>query len=152
MADHFLIRPVQAADAARIAELERQCFSDPWSRQGIEEVIGLPIGFGLVAEEAGVVIAYLLARWVGDTAEVLNLAVLPEHRRRGIAAALLGQALSELRRLGVADVYLEVRESNQAARALYGAHGFRVAGMRPAYYRQPTEDALVLRCAISGAA
>jgi ribosomal-protein-alanine N-acetyltransferase len=152
MADPCLIRPIVLADAPRVAELERECFPDPWSREGIEEVISLPIGFGLVAECDGLVVGYILARWVADTAEILNLAIAPSHRRRGLATGLLRQALAGLAQNGVGEVYLEVRESNRSAQALYQAHGFRAAGMRRAYYRRPVEDALVLRRSLSGAA
>lgn len=152
MAAPFQIRPITLADAPRVAELERLCFPDPWSPAGIREAIALEIGFGLVVETQGVVVGYLLCRWVADTAEILNLAIAPTHRRAGLASALLVQALDELGRRGVREVYLEVRESNQPARALYQSHGFRLAGMRPAYYRRPKEDALVLRCPIPGVA
>ena len=152
MADRCPIRPIALADAPRVAELERECFPDPWSQSGIEEVITLPIGFGLVAECDGRVEAYVLTRWIADTAEILNLAVAKGHRRRGLATSLLREAVAWLADRGVAEVYLEVRESNRTAQALYRAHGFHPAGMRRAYYRRPVEDALVLRRSLSGPA
>ncbi|HSB53274.1 MAG TPA: ribosomal protein S18-alanine N-acetyltransferase, partial [Gemmatimonadales bacterium] len=82
---------------------------------------------------------------VAATGEVLNLAVAPEHRRRGIGGALLEAGLKAFRRRKVDEVFLEVRESNHSAQALYLARGFRPVGQRSAYYRNPKEDALVLR-------
>jgi ribosomal-protein-alanine N-acetyltransferase len=148
MATPYGIRAAEPGDAPRIAALERECFPDPWSPAGVKEALSLATGLGLVAEVAGLVEGYILTRWVADTAEILNLAVTPDHRRAGIASALLGEALRELERRGVGDVFLEVRQSNRPAQALYRDWGFRVAGMRPAYYRRPVEDALVLRRAL----
>lgn len=85
---------------------------------------------------------------MAGTGEVLNLAVAPEFRRRGIGGALLRAGLGALRHRKVGEVFLEVRESNHSAQALYLAHGFRPVGQRSAYYRNPKEDALVLRLAL----
>jgi ribosomal-protein-alanine N-acetyltransferase len=148
MVTPYRIRAAEPADAPRIAVLERECFPDPWSPAGVREALTLPTALGLVAEVAGVVEGYLLTRWVADTAEILNLAVAHAHRRAGIASVLLRAALEGLERLGVREVFLEVRQSNRPAQALYRDWGFRVAGMRPAYYRRPVEDALVLRRAL----
>lgn len=141
----YRIRQAVSADAATLAEIERRCFSDPWSKAGIEETIQHGTTIGLIADLAGTVTGYLMIRISGEEGEILNLAVLPEHRRRGIARELLARGLAALRSAGVAEAYLEVRESNQAAISLYGAHGFKPVGMRPHYYRSPAEDALVLR-------
>ena len=148
----YRIRPTSAADAPQVAALELAIFPDPWSAEGIAEVLRTPSCLGFVAEAGGEVIAYILARWVADQAEILNLAVSPDHRRGGLGGALLDQAMDLLRRRGAREVFLEVRVSNEAARRLYEARGFRVAGMRRAYYRRPTEDALVLRWGDTGAA
>jgi [ribosomal protein S18]-alanine N-acetyltransferase len=152
MEDRFRIRAAAPADAARIAELERVCFPDPWSPAGIPEVLEANHCLGCVAEHAGTVVGYGIARWVADTGEILNLAVAPEHRRLGLARAILDAILSRLAGKSVQEVYLEVRASNTSAQALYQARGFRLAGMRTAYYRHPIEDALVLRLALTGAA
>jgi ribosomal-protein-alanine N-acetyltransferase len=151
MDDRFRIRAATPADAARIAELERVCFPDPWSPAGITEVLEAGHCLGCVAEAAGTVVAYALARWVADTGEILNLAVAPEYRRLGMARSILDAILSLLEGRAVREVYLEVRASNIPAQALYQLRGFRLAGMRTAYYRHPVEDALVLRLALSGA-
>jgi [ribosomal protein S18]-alanine N-acetyltransferase len=139
------IRPAALADAPTLSRLERQCFSDPWSTQGFREVLGTPVCFGLIGEAGPEVQGYLLARAVAGEGEILNLAVVPGARRRGIGGALLEVGLRHLRERGAREVFLEVRESNQAARAMYQSRGFRVVGARQRYYRQPVEDALVFR-------
>lgn len=149
MADHFRIRPARGSDAPALAELERECFGDPWSEPSFREALSSPFGFGLVAASVdGRVLGYLVARAIAGSGEVLNLAVAPAHRRHGIARALLDAALARFAERDAAEVYLEVRASNAAAQALYAAAGFRAVGRRGRYYRHPTEDALVLRRAM----
>jgi ribosomal-protein-alanine acetyltransferase len=152
MAVRCQIRPATTADIARLAELERICFSDPWSPAGLREMISATLAIGLVALSGKTIIGYAIARYAADSGEILNLAVAPEHRREGVAAHLIDALLEGLRSREVREVYLEVRESNGPARALYKDKGFTVAGMRRAYYRYPTEDALVLRLRLDGGA
>jgi ribosomal-protein-alanine N-acetyltransferase len=97
-----------------------------------------------VAHSSRGIAGYLIGREVAGTGEVLNLAVAPDFRRRGVARALLRSGLGFFRKRRVEEVYLEVRESNQSAQALYLSSGFRPVGQRAAYYRNPKEDALVL--------
>jgi ribosomal-protein-alanine N-acetyltransferase len=152
MAARCQIRPATPADTARLTELERICFSDPWSQAGIREMLSASHTVGLVALIKETIVGYAMARWAADTGEILNLAVAPEHRRAGIAARLIDGLLKDLAGKAVREVYLEVRESNAPARLLYQERGFTVAGMRRAYYRHPTEDALVLRLPLDGPA
>ena len=152
MAVHCQIRPATPADSPRLAELERICFSDPWSPAGLREMLQATYTVSLVALVGKAIVGYAIARWATDSGEILNLAVAPQYRREGIAARLIDTLLEELRTRKVREVYLEVRESNGPARALYQARGFGVAGMRRAYYRYPTEDALVLRLPLDGSA
>jgi len=152
MAVRCPIRPASPADAARLAELERICFSDPWSPAGLREMISADHTIALVALSAESIIGYAIARYAAGSGEILNLAVAPGHRREGVAAHLIDALLEGLRSREVREVYLEVRESNGPARALYSGRGFTVAGMRRAYYRYPTEDALVLRLPLDGSA
>jgi [ribosomal protein S18]-alanine N-acetyltransferase len=146
----FRIRTAQPADVERLAELERTCFPDPWTRDGLLELVQASQAIARVVEADGPVVGYVLARWVADSAEILNLAVAPEARRLGLARQMLDDVLAALASRGVREVYLEVRQSNAPARRLYETRGFRVAGMRRAYYRHPIEDALVLRLAVPG--
>ena len=152
MAVRCQIRPATTADVARLAELERICFSDPWSPAGLREMISATLTIGLVALSGKTIIGYAIARYAADSGEILNLAVAPEHRREGVAAHLIDALLEGLRSRDIREVYLEVRESNGPARALYKDKGFTVAGMRRACYRYPTEDALVLRLQLDGGA
>jgi ribosomal-protein-alanine N-acetyltransferase len=101
-----------------------------------------------VAEHVDGIVGYLIAREAAGTGEILNLAVDPPWRRRGIAWTLLDAGLVALQRRGTEEVYLEVRVSNDAARLLYQRAGFRPVGRRGGYYRNPLEDALVLRRAL----
>jgi len=141
----YRIRSAAAADAAGLVAIERRAFSDPWSEASFREALTSAWTFGLVAEAGRGLAGYFIGREVAGTGEVLNLAVAPEFRRRGIGGALLDAGLSALQRRRVEEVFLEVRESNRSAQALYLAYGFRPVGQRAAYYRNPREDALVLR-------
>ena len=141
---HYRIRSAVPADAAPLVEIERRCFSDPWSENSFREALESPWTFGLVAQNARGIAGYLIGREVAGTGEVLNLAVAPDCRRRGLGRALLRAGLTALRKRRVQEVFLEVRESNQSAQALYLSSGFRPVGQRTAYYRNPKEDALVL--------
>ena len=145
----YRIRRGTNADVTALAEIERRCFTDPWSQSGIRETIQYETAIALLVELGGVVTGYLMVRISGEEGEILNLAVLPEHRRRGIARELLERGFAALTAAGVREAYLEVRESNQAALTLYSAKGFRIVGMRPHYYGSPVEDALVLRAPIA---
>lgn len=122
-------------------------FSDPWSERDLRDCLGMGVPF-LVAEQGGAVIGYVIAQHVVDEAEILNLGVTRARQRLGIGRALVEGMLVHLHRRGVATVFLEVRESNAVARRLYGSLGFADVGRRRAYYRLPTEDAVVLRAAI----
>ena len=128
-----------------MAVIERRCFGDPWSEASFREALRASWSFGLVAENPDQVIGYVVAREAAGTGEILNLAVDLPHRRRGIARALLEAALAALRRRRAEEVYLEVRASNEAAQGLYRRAGFVPVGRRRGYYRNPAEDALVLR-------
>lgn len=152
MDDRYRIRPATPRDVAPIAAIEREAFADPWSPAGLRAALD---AIFLVADAAAptgarsAVAGYVCAQVVGDEGEILNLAVRPADRRRGVARTLVEAALAELRRRGVGAVYLEVRESNAAARVLYRRLGFSEVGRRHGYYRRPREDALVLRAELS---
>lgn len=148
----YRIRSAVPADAAPLVAIERRCFSDPWSETSFREALDSPWSFGLVAHNGRGIAGYLIAREVAGTGEVLNLAVSPDFRRRGVARALLGAGLAYLRKRRVDEVFLEVRESNRSARALYLSSGFKPVGQRAAYYRNPKEDAIVLWLALESRA
>lgn len=144
----FPIRSGVPADAPALVAIERRSFADPWSEGSFRESLRASWSFGLVAQGADGIIGYLIAREAAGTGEILNLAVDPPYRRHGIARALLDAGLTALRRRHVQEVYLEVRVSNEPAQALYRAARFLPVGRRRSYYRNPVEDALVLRLAV----
>jgi len=123
-------------------------FADPWSFRDFAETLATGVVF-LTAVDGDRVVGYLVARHVADEGEILNVGVSPAHRRRGTGRALVTEGLARLGARGARQVFLEVRESNQAARALYQRFGFSDVARRPNYYRRPVEDAIILRAAIS---
>lgn len=142
-------RPACEADLDTIAAIERQVFSDPWSRATLRDSLYSP-NVQFIAAEAIVatmteLVGYSIVRAVAGSAEILNLAVAPSHRRRKVGARVLDYVLECARTDGIGELFLEVRESNAAARALYRAAGFSQIGQRPKYYRRPDEEALILR-------
>lgn len=149
MDDRFPIRPARFADAAAMADIERACFSDPWPLEGFREVLGMPGTVALLMSGDDGACGYFLAREILGTAELLNLAVLPGHRGRGLGKQLLEAGLDAVRARGGTEVFLEVRASNSVAQTLYAARGFVAEGRRRRYYRRPEEDALVLRLALT---
>jgi ribosomal-protein-alanine N-acetyltransferase len=144
----FRIRSAALADAAALVAIERRCFGDPWSETSFREALASDWTFGLVAETGRGLAGYLIGREAAGSGEILNLAVAPEFRRRGIGGQLLDTGLAAFRRRGAHEVFLEVRESNRSAQALYLSQGFRPVGQRASYYRNPREDALVLRLSL----
>lgn len=144
----YRIRPAALADAAGLVAIERRCFSDPWSEVAFQEALSSEWTFALIADSGRGPAGYFIGREAAGSGEILNLAVAPEFRRRGIGGALLEEGLVAFHRRGASEVFLEVRESNHSAQALYLARGFRPVGQRAAYYRNPREDALVLRLAL----
>jgi ribosomal-protein-alanine N-acetyltransferase len=145
MASHSRLRPASRADLVALAALERRAFSDPWSEYQLREAFGWSGAVVLVAEEEHLLLGYVLARAVVDEGEILSLATAPERRRTGVGRALLEAATAVLVSRGVRSLWLEVRVSNQAARAMYQAAGFVESTVRRGYYRDPLEDALVLQ-------
>lgn len=130
-----------------IHTIERAAFSDPWSARDFRDCVASGVPF-LVAETVDGVAGYVVARDAADEGEILNLAVAPAWHRRGVGRTLVARVLAALAGRGVTQVFLEVRASNVAARALYEGVGFREVGRRARYYRRPVEDAVVLRAAI----
>ena len=142
-----MIRLEQMTDAhvAQIARLEKQCFSDPWSENSVASELNNRLSLWLVALDGATVVGYIGSQSVGDEADMMNVAVHPDYRRRGIARELVMGLVAALGEKGVHSLALEVRASNAPAIALYEQLGFTQVGRRPNYYRNPKEDALILR-------
>lgn len=129
----------------QIAQLEKRCFCDPWSESSVQAELENPLSIWLVALEDNNVIGYVGAQSVPPESDVMNLAVAPASRKRGIAKALMSELLLVLQGSGICTVSLEVRASNLPACTLYQALGFQIVGRRPNYYHNPKEDALIMR-------
>ena len=130
---------------AQIAELEKLCFSDPWSEKSIASELSNPLSAWFVALDGERVVGYVGSQSVLGWADMMNLAVDSQYRRRGIAEQLVDVLVSHLKACDVICLTLEVRVSNQPAIALYEKLDFVQVGRRPNYYHNPKEDALILR-------
>ena len=130
---------------AQVAELEKLCFADPWSEKSIASELGNIWSYWVVALDGERVVGYIGSQSSADETDVMNVAVHPDYRRRGIAESLIECLIRELKNRGSHALMLEVRDSNEPAIALYEKLGFTQVGRRPGYYRNPKEDALILR-------
>jgi [ribosomal protein S18]-alanine N-acetyltransferase len=145
------IRAFRAADTPAIAEiLSDSTEAAQWPPESYAKLADSPGGIVLVCEASGEPVGFVAARQAADEAEILNIAVHRDFRRKGIGSALLLAALDELRRSAMSYVFLELRESNLPARALYSRHGFVPSGRRTSYYHGPTEDALCMMRKLRG--
>ena len=140
----MMIIPMNKDHVAQIAALEMLCFGDPWSEDSIASELDNPLSLWLVAEQNGAVCGYVGSQTVLDETDMMNIAVRPDCRRQGIAAALIEELVSRLKERGSHILRLEVRESNTPAIALYNSMGFTQLGIRKNYYRNPKENALIL--------
>jgi ribosomal-protein-alanine N-acetyltransferase len=139
--DRLMEIAAHSATAARwsAAEYAKLCATEPSANR-----------VTLVVEQESTVTGFLAGRQLGDEWEIENIAVSGPARRRGLGSRLLGEFLDRVRESGGKAVFLEVRESNRAARALYEKWAFTDAGRRKAYYDNPAEDALVLKFSFPG--
>ena len=126
------------------AEIERLCFSDPWSEASLMMLAEDGYGTGIACVDDGKLVAYAGMVTVLDEGEIVNVATHPDHRRRGYARAVIDEVLKLARERGVTMLTLEVRESNAAARALYESAGFLAVGIRAGFYSHPREDAVIM--------
>jgi ribosomal-protein-alanine N-acetyltransferase len=139
------MRPAAPNDLDAVAAIERASFSDPWTRTSFEQLLGRDHLVFTVAARDGVVVGFAIAYGVAGEAEIANIAVSREARGQGIGGALLRHMLNALRTDGAAEVWLEARASNTAARAMYERFGFVEVGRRRNYYKRPVEDAISMR-------
>ncbi len=136
-----------AADELQIEEIlaiDGECLSPPWTEgQMLSEIYSDHTCFEL-AIEGEAVLGFCILRKLGDEAELLRIATRPEVRKRGVGSKLLESAIKNAGGRGVGKIFLEMRESNETAASLYDKFGFKVAGMRRAYYEEPVENACVM--------
>lgn len=145
------IRAMQPEDARAVKEILREAREAVfWPESSVRDALGWRGALALVSEADGRLNGFLIGRQAGDEAEILNLAVGRENRRKGEGGALLKAAAEAFRGRGVSRVFLEVRESNSAGIAFYGKHGFSTVGRRERYYRDPDEAAVVMEKKFTG--
>jgi len=138
------VRKMERRDIGAVLEIQAACPEiAQWSAGDYERAAAGEIACWVVDDDLGVS-GFLVARELISEAEILNLAVRTDIRRRGIGSELIAEAIDWSGGLGAEKVFLEVRESNEKAIRFYERHGFVAAGRRPGYYAAPVEDALVL--------
>lgn len=143
--DEFIFRDMTVEDTWQIAELEKDIFSMPWSRESLlHELEGTHGAHYIVAAHESIVVGYAGFWQVFDEAHITNIAVKKEYRRKGIAFRLMAEMDALCQRLGILYQTLEVRVSNEAAIHMYEKTGFVSAGIRPGYYEKPQEDANIM--------
>jgi len=131
-----------------IEKIEKECFSTPWSRASIESELDNPNALFLVAADSSEVLGYIGCILVCGEANITNIAVLAKARRQKIGSRLIKKLISALNEKGAELIFLEVRKSNQAAISLYQKFNFEIAGERKNFYREPCEDAYIMKLTI----
>ena len=129
----------------QIAELEKLCFNDPWSENSIASELDNRLSSWLVSLDEDKVVGYVGSQTVLGETDMMNIAVHPDYRGRRIATELIEALIDVLSKQGSHSLMLEVRASNDPAKTLYAKLGFDPVGIRKNYYRNPKEDALILR-------
>ena len=132
------------AHIPQMVELEKICFSLPWTADMIKSELNNPSCLYLAAVDGDTLVGYIGVQTVLDEGYINNVAVRPEYRRQGIAAALISLLVDQARAIGLAFMTLEVRESNTPAISLYEKLGFTTVGRRKNYYEKPREDAILM--------
>ena len=145
LSPNVTIRDMKESDLEEVLQIEKKSFADPWSRRLFKETLSFPHSINFVLQEAnGALLGYINFYLIGEEAHMLNLAIHPDWRKKGLAAQLLNHAIDFLKRRKAAHFFLEVREGNLDAIRLYGKFGFQMIGRRKRYYVETNEDALVM--------
>lgn len=142
--DEVTIREMGEEDLREVARLERKIFSRPWSEESFRDALSSPDHCYLAGLYSGTLVGYCGLWCSFDTADLCNLAVAEDFRKRNLGSALLRQGLAAVKRRGVKRVLLEVRCSNDPAIGLYAKFGFEELGIRPGYYSHPVEDGILM--------
>lgn len=132
-------------DLPSVLDIERLCFSMPWSEASFLSELYSPRSIVMLAEINGKVVGYICVSHFEEEAQLLNLAVHPDFRKSGTGRALLSSALYRLKENGCKNIFLEVRESNSTSIKFYEKSGFRQSGNRKNYYIKPVENAVIMR-------
>lgn len=137
------LREMQSQDLSRVVELEKICFSDPWTEEMFSSGLSVPFFTGLVIESEGELLAYACSSCLFEDAELLNIAVRPQSRGLGLAKRLMTEIEERAKQSGATRILLEVRKSNEPAQGLYRAFSYSEIAVRKKYY-EDGEDALVM--------
>lgn len=141
----MIFRRMEPRDVEQVAVIESQSFSEPWQKKHFEESFGLDyVYFMVVEDEDGKIAGYCGTIKSGEEADVINVAIRPDLRGRGIGREMLLWLIEQNEADGIRDFTLEVRAGNAPAIALYEHLGFESAGIRPGFYTKPKEDALIM--------
>ena len=141
----LILRPAEAKDVESIAEIEKICFATPWTADAVyKEITSNPIAHYVIAEIDGVVTGYVGFWQILDEGHITNVAVRPEYRGNHIGSALIAIMIEIGAQLGITRYTLEVRSSNEPAKALYRNFDFKEAGLRKGYYEDNGEDAVIM--------
>lgn len=140
----MIVRPLQSSDLREVQQIEQRAMPAPWNEAQLRAETEAGNGVALVAECDQQICGYAFFRTCLPECELLHLVVAPECRRRGVGGALLHHAFADFSDRGYGTCFLEVRNSNTAARHLYEKWGFHQVGTRKHYYSQPVEDALLM--------
>ena len=139
------IERMNHSHVSQVAALEKLCFSDPWSENSVASELNNPLSLWLVALDGDCVAGYVGSQSVMGESDMMNIAVHPDYRRQGLGEKLVEELVTALQAAGNTCLTLEVRVSNAPAVSLYEKTGFSRIGLRKNYYRNPKEDALILR-------
>lgn len=140
----MMIRRMEESDLPLVAELEKLCFTENWSYGILEAGLHSPYDVYFVLEQRGRILGYANLRILAGEGEIQRIAVLPEFRRQGAGRELMEAMVAHARKNQVYAITLEVRAGNEAARNLYESYGFAGEAVRKGYYRNPSEDAIIM--------
>lgn len=140
----MIIRRMEPEDIPQVAEIEKNTFSMPWSEMAFHDTLKREDTLYLVAEEQGEILGYCGLWQSFNEGEIPNVAVNASNRRRGVGQALLTELLQQGEKRGITAFTLEVRVGNRRAISLYEKLGFRSVGIRPHFYVEPVEDAVIM--------
>lgn len=139
-----IIRGLTINDIDQVIEIEKQCFSMPWSKEAFENELKNILAYYQCAEVNGRLVGYMGMWKIIDECHITNVAVLPEYRNLGIATSLINKMIEICKCSEIVSMTLEVRETNYQAIKLYSKFGFKAVGIRPKYYQLPTENAIIM--------
>ena len=138
------ITPMGEEHITGIAQLEKECFSQPWSESGLREELTNNSAVFFAAEDDGKVVGYMGANFILDEGYITNIAVTEKRREEGIGSLLMERMTEEAKNRKLSFISLEVRVSNEKAISLYEKSGFKKLGIRKNFYEKPVEDAAIM--------